>query len=116
MSDTPCLFCRIASGQLPAEPVAQTDSLFAVNDLNPQAPTHVLIIPREHISTLADATERHTGLLGEALQLANRVARERRLSPQGYRVVVNCGPEAGQSVFHLHFHLLGGRAMRWPPG
>jgi len=116
MAQGNCLFCRIARREIPADVVAQTEDFFAVNDINPQAPTHVLIIPTEHISTLADATEDQTALLGRALQLANRLAREHRLMPDGYRVVVNCGPQAGQSVFHLHLHLLGGRPMRWPPG
>ena len=115
MSEVDCLFCRIVQRRLNADIVAETDGLVAVNDVNPQAPTHLLVIPKEHIPTLADATERHTALLGETLQFASRLARQQRLSA-GYRVVINSGAQAGQSVFHLHVHLLGGRAMRWPPG
>ncbi len=116
MTQTSGLFCRMARREINADILAQTEGFFAVRDINPQAPTHLLIIPTEHISTLADATEHHTTLLGQALQFANHLAREERLLPEGYRVVMNCGPQAGQSVFHLHFHLLGGRVMRWPPG
>jgi len=116
MGQTDCLFCRIASRKLPAEIVAETDELVAFKDVNPQAPTHVLIVPTEHIPRLNDATEAHTALMGKALHLANRLAQQYQLMPEGYRVVVNCGPGAGQSVWHLHFHLLGGRAFRWPPG
>ena len=116
MSDANCLFCRITSRQIPAEIVAETGELLAIKDINPQAPTHLLVIPKEHIPTLADATDSHTALLGNALQLANRLARQHHLSQGGYRVVVNTGAEAGQSVLHLHVHLLGGRPFRWPPG
>ena len=116
MSDATCLFCRIASRVAPADIVAEADGLLAFTDSNPQAPTHLLIIPTEHIPTLADASESHTLLLGRAVHFANRLARERRLTEQGYRLVVNCGAAAGQSVWHLHWHLLGGRPMTWPPG
>lgn len=116
MSDANCLFCRIATRVLPANIVAETDGLLAFQDVNPQAPTHLLIIPTEHIPTLAEASEAHTLLLGRAVQFANRLARERGLAESGYRLVVNSGAAAGQSVWHLHWHLLGGRPMRWPPG
>ena len=116
MSDANCLFCRIARRAVPADIVAEADGLLAVTDINPQAPTHLLIIPTEHIPTLADASDAHTPLLGRAVHFANRLARERRLTERGYRLVVNCGAEAGQSVWHLHWHLLGGRPMTWPPG
>lgn len=113
---TDCLFCRIASRKLPAEIVGEADGLLAFKDVNPQAPTHLLVIPTEHIATIADATEAQSALLGRALQFTNRLASQYQLREPGYRVVVNCGEGAGQSVWHLHFHLLGGRAMRWPPG
>ena len=116
MTDAECLFCRIAKRTLPAEIVAERDGLLAVKDIHPQAPTHLLIIPTEHIPTLAEITDAHTRLLGEALQFANRLAQQYRLSHAGYRVVINNGAEAGQSVWHLHFHLLGGRLLGWPPG
>ena len=116
MSSSECLFCRIANRQLPAEIVAERDGLLAFKDINPQAPTHLLIISKEHIPTLADATEAHTALLGQAIHFANRLARQYQLMPPGYRLVINCGASAGQSVWHLHFHLLGGRPLTWPPG
>ena len=116
MSEPGCLFCRIANRTLPADVVAETDGLLAFKDVNPQAPTHLLIVPTEHIPTLAETTEAHTTLMGNALHFANRLARQYQLSQSGYRVVINCGPGAGQSVFHLHLHLLGGRPLRWPPG
>ena len=116
MGETECLFCRIARRHLPAEIVAESDGLLAFKDVNPQAPTHLLIIPTEHIPSLADTTESHTALLGKTVQFANRLARQYQLTQAGYRLVVNCGSQAGQSVWHLHFHLLGGRPLRWPPG
>jgi len=116
MSETDCLFCRIVRRQVMTEIVAEGDGLIAVKDINPQAPIHLLIMPTEHIPTLADATDTHTALLGQALQFANRLARQHELTSSGYRVVINSGAQAGQSVFHLHVHLLGGRTMRWPPG
>ena len=116
MSDANCLFCRITSRPIPAQIVAETGELLAIKDINPQAPIHLLVIPKEHIPTLADATDGQTALLGNALQFANRLARQHQLSQHGYRIVVNTGAEAGQSVLHLHVHLLGGRPFRWPPG
>ena len=116
MEAAECLFCRIASRQMPSKIVAEAEGLLALEDVNPQAPIHLLIIPKEHLPSLADATQAHTTLMGNALHFANRLARSYRLTPSGYRVVINCGPQAGQSVWHLHFHLLGGRAMTWPPG
>lgn len=111
-----CLFCRIVSRELPADIIAEADGLLAFRDTNPQAPTHLLIIPKEHIPSLTEATDAHTTLLGHAIQFANRLARQHRLTEAGYRLVINCGAQAGQSVWHLHLHLLGGRPMKWPPG
>ena len=116
MGTTDCVFCRIANRSLPAEIVAEAEGLLAVKDVNPQAPTHLLIIPTEHIPSLADITASHTTLMGNAVHFANRLARQYQLTQSGYRFVINCGAQAGQSVWHLHLHLLGGRAMRWPPG
>jgi histidine triad (HIT) family protein len=116
MGTEACLFCGVVARTVPAQIVAETGELVAFNDINPQAPTHLLIVPREHIASLAELRPEQTALAGQALQFANRLATEHHLTPAGYRVVVNCGPEAGQSVWHLHFHLLGGRPMRWPPG
>jgi len=110
-----CLFCKIATRQVPAEIVAEAEGLVAVNDIRPQAPVHLLIFPVEHLPTIADATPKHTTLLGNAILLANRLARERHVA-QGYRLVVNCGAQAGQSVWHVHVHVLGGRSFAWPPG
>jgi histidine triad (HIT) family protein len=109
-----CLFCKIASGELPANVVARDQDFVAFRDVNPQAPTHVLVIPRAHVASLNDV---HDGrLLGGLLAHAREVARAEGLADRGYRVVINTNAEAGQTVFHLHAHVLGGRAMRWPPG
>lgn len=116
MSASECLFCRIVNRTIPAEIVGESDGLVAFKDIHPQAPTHLLIIPEEHLPTLADATEAHAGLLGKAMLFANRLARQYQLDKTGYRVVVNNGVAAGQSVWHLHVHLLGGRTLTWPPG
>ena len=116
MAGAECLFCRVANRSLPAEIVAEADGLLAFKDLNPQAPVHLLIIPTEHIPSLIDVQNGQTALIGKAVGLANRLARQFGLDPSGYRLVINCGPEAGQSVPHLHLHLLGGRRLQWPPG
>lgn len=116
MSATPCLFCRIASRQLAAEIVVDDDELVAFHDINPQAPTHLLIIPKTHIARLSELTAEQAHLVGDAVVLANQLARQMGIAEHGYRIVINCGPQAGQSVDHLHVHLLGGRAMHWPPG
>jgi histidine triad (HIT) family protein len=109
-----CLFCKVASGEIPAAVVKRADGLIAFKDINPQAPTHLLVIPADHVATLDAA--RDAGLLGRLLAFARDVAREAGLAERGYRVVVNTNADGGQTVFHLHLHLLGGRAMRWPPG
>jgi histidine triad (HIT) family protein len=111
-----CLFCRIAAKQQKADIVAEDDGLIAFRDINPQAPTHLLIIPTEHVASLDVLSPAHAGMAGRAVSFAARLARTLGLMPEGYRLVMNCGPGAGQTVFHLHLHLLGGRAMRWPPG
>lgn len=116
MSDADCLFCKIAAGEIPAEIVKQGDGWVAFRDINPQAPTHVLIIPREHLPTLNDAGPEKAELLGRLLLAAKQIAGEEGIAESGYRTVLNCNAGAGQSVFHIHAHLLGGRAMGWPPG
>jgi histidine triad (HIT) family protein len=109
-----CLFCRIVAGEIPATEVYRTPTLVAIRDVGPQAPTHVLVIPRQHVESL-NAVE-DSGLLGDLLLAAREVARMERVDARGYRVVINTNAEAGQSVAHLHLHVLGGRAMGWPPG
>ncbi|MEN6326814.1 MAG: histidine triad nucleotide-binding protein [Syntrophomonas sp.] len=111
-----CLFCKIAAGQIPATIVYQDDKIIAINDINPAAPVHVLLIPREHITSLADINERHSELLAHIQLTASKLAKELQISEQGYRLVNNCGIWGGQTVLHLHFHLLGGREFGWPPG
>ena len=109
-----CIFCKIVAGEVPAQVVKQADGMLAFTDLNPQAPTHLLIIPTTHIGSLNDAKDPQ--LLGSLLGFARDLAREKGLDTRGYRVVVNTNPDGGQTVFHLHLHLLGGRPMNWPPG
>ena len=112
MSDN-CIFCKIVRGEIPSKSVAESDTAFAFRDLNPQAPTHVLVIPRAHVASLAEASDQK--MLGELLAFAAQVARKEGLE-EGYRVVANTGPNGGQTVDHLHLHVLGGRRMTWPPG
>ena len=111
-----CLFCRIVAGEIPAALVHQDDHLVAFKDINPQAPLHVLIIPRRHVASLNDLGQEDDGLVGEMVRRAAAIAREHGHAERGYRTVFNCNADAGQSVFHIHLHVLGGRAMRWPPG
>jgi histidine triad (HIT) family protein len=110
-----CLFCKIVAGTIPAKTIYQDDQCIAFADINPQAPTHFLVVPRQHIASLADAGSNHATLLGHLLFVASEIARERGL-PNGYRVVINTGPDGGQTVDHLHLHVLGGRHLTWPPG
>lgn len=109
-----CLFCRIVRGEVPARMVAQNEHCVAFRDINPQAPTHVVIIPREHIPSLNEARDAAT--LGQLSLMAATVARDEGLAERGYRTVVNTNADAGQTVFHIHLHLLGGRRLEWPPG
>jgi histidine triad (HIT) family protein len=109
-----CLFCQIAAGERPATIVYRGDGVIAFRDINPQAPTHILIIPTKHIVSVAEATVEDEGLIGRLMTTAREIAQQENL--KGYRLVINTGSQAGQSVFHLHIHLLGGRAMHWPPG
>jgi histidine triad (HIT) family protein len=114
MSD--CIFCKIAGDEIPAKKVFEDEQVIAFEDVNPVAPVHVLIIPKKHIETLNDATDADTRILGRLLTCAKEIAHEKGLSEAGYRTVLNCGSGAGQSVFHIHLHVLGGRAFHWPPG
>jgi len=111
-----CVFCAIIGGQLPGEFLYQDDAVVAIKDVNPQAPVHLLIIPRRHIPTLLDLDPADEGLMGHICNVATQVATEQQISAEGFRLVVNCGLGAGQSVFHIHFHLMGGRTLHWPPG
>jgi histidine triad (HIT) family protein len=110
-----CLFCKIVRKEIPSEVVAETERALAFQDINPGAPTHVLVIPKEHIASAQELTTDHGDLLGELFELMGRIASDAGLS-RGHRLVTNVGSEAGQSVDHLHFHVLGGRPMSWPPG
>lgn len=113
---TGCLFCRIVAGEIPASIVYQDDRIVAFRDINPQAPGHVLLIPRRHIATLNDLSSEDDALVGELVRRGAAIARELGYSERGYRAVFNCNAEAGQTVFHIHLHLLGGRKFTWPPG
>ncbi len=110
----PCLFCRIARGELPVPFVAETDDCVAFRDINPQAPLHVLVIPRAHVASLNEATD--AAQLGKLSLLAAEIARREGVAADGYRTVINTGAHAGQTVFHVHLHLLAGRSLGWPPG
>ena len=116
MSEPDCLFCRIIAGEIPSEVVHRDDLCVVIRDVNPQAPTHLLVIPSEHLESLDDAARPDEVMLGHLLRMAARLANEQGLSESGYRTVINTGAGAGQSVFHLHVHVLGGRPMNWPPG
>lgn len=111
-----CIFCDIAAGKTPAELIYEDERAVAFRDINPQAPTHLLVIPREHITSLAQAGAEHEGLLGHLLLVGAELARERGIDGPGFRTVINTNPAAGQTVYHIHVHILGGRSMSWPPG
>jgi histidine triad (HIT) family protein len=114
MSD--CLFCKMVSGEIPADVVLDRGGVLAFRDINPQAPTHILLIPKEHVKDVTEIGDAHASLLVELVAAANELARSEGIDSSGYRIVANVGPDAGQTVFHLHLHLLGGRPMGWPPG
>jgi histidine triad (HIT) family protein len=111
-----CLFCRIVAGEIPASKVYEDDRLLAFNDIKPEAPLHVLIIPKRHVATINELTEQDDELVGTMVRRAAAIAAERGFDGSGYRTVFNCNSHAGQTVFHLHLHLLAGRPMGWPPG
>lgn len=115
-TDDDCLFCKIVAGEIPSEKVHESETTYAFRDVNPQAPTHVLVIPRHHIAALDAMTAADVSTLGTTVLKATQIARELGLADDGYRLVVNNGEGAGQTVFHIHIHLLGGRAFGWPPG
>lgn len=111
-----CLFCKIASGELESDIVYQDKSVVAFRDIHPQAPHHILVIPRKHIATLNDAQPEDNALVGKLILTAQQIAKDLRVAADGYRLVMNCNGHGGQTVFHVHLHLLAGRAMHWPPG
>lgn len=111
-----CLFCEIIKGNILSKKVYEDDKVFAFEDINPQAPVHILIIPKEHIGSITDLSINNDSLMGYILRISNKIAEDKSVDKSGYRVVVNCGPDSGQAVFHIHFHLLGGRHLKWPPG
>ena len=115
MSDD-CLFCKIAKGDIPSKPAYEDDTYFAFHDINPTAPTHILIIPRKHIATTNDIEPGDHELVGGMCAVAKKLAEEAGIAEPGYRLVFNCNAGAGQSVYHIHMHLIGGRPMKWPPG
>jgi histidine triad (HIT) family protein len=114
MSD--CLFCKMVSGEIKPDVVFEDDAVLAFRDLNPQAPTHVLVIPKQHIATTNDLDDATAGVVGKMYLAARQIAADEGIAGPGYRTVINCNPGAGQSVYHIHLHLLGGRPMGWPPG
>ena len=113
---TDCLFCKIRDGDIPCDTVFENDDVFAFNDVSPQAPVHVLLIPKKHISTVNDLEDVDEAIMGKLFSAGKNIASQKGLSVDGYRLVVNCNEKAGQTVFHIHMHLLGGRNMTWPPG
>ena len=113
---TDCLFCKMASGEIKPDIVFEDDDVLAFRDINPQAPTHVLIIPKKHIASINDIQFEDEALVGKLYKAAKTIAKQEGFSEKGYRVVMNCGEDAGQTVFHIHLHLLGGRQLTWPPG
>lgn len=114
--DNSCLFCKIVRGEIPCEFIYEDEDIVVFDDIMPQAPVHVLCIPKKHIGTLNDAAEEDSRLLGKMLRTVSSIALDKGVSEAGYRVVINCNRGAGQEVFHLHVHLLGGRDFKWPPG
>jgi histidine triad (HIT) family protein len=111
-----CIFCRIAEKKIPSKIVFEDESVFAFEDTSPQAPVHILLIPKKHIATLLDVADEDLALFGHMVKVANKIARDKGIAERGFRIVTNCNPESGQSVYHIHLHVLGGRQMHWPPG
>lgn len=116
LADSSCLFCRISDGEIPADVVRSTPEVVAFRDINPQAPAHILIIPRKHIPSVSELDAEDADVMGALFLMARELARDEGIEEGGYRMVVNAGADAGQTVFHIHLHLLGGREMGWPPG
>ena len=111
-----CLFCKIVAGDIPSAKVYEDDKVYAFRDIEPQAPVHILIIPKEHIASANELTEENVSIVGHIFAVAAKIAKEEGIAEGGYRIVNNCGEDGGQTVKHLHFHMLGGRSLAWPPG
>jgi histidine triad (HIT) family protein len=111
-----CIFCKIAEGKIPSKKVYEDDYVLAFYDIAPQAPVHILIIPKKHFSTILEIEQSDRELIGHIFLIANKIAKDMGVNERGFRIVVNCNRDGGQTVFHLHFHLLAGRTMHWPPG
>ncbi len=111
-----CLFCKIAAGDIPSAKVYEDDLVYAFRDIEPQAPVHILIIPKEHIASANEITEENASIVGHIFAVAAKIAKDEGIADGGYRIVNNCGQDGGQTVGHLHFHMLGGRSLQWPPG
>ena len=111
-----CLFCKIINGDIPSAKVYEDDKVYAFRDIEPQAPVHILIIPKEHIASANELTEENASIVGHIFAVAAKIAKEEGIADSGYRIVNNCGEDGGQTVKHLHFHMLGGRSLQWPPG
>lgn len=116
MAATDCLFCKLVARDIKADIVYEDEHLLAFRDIHPQAPIHILVIPKQHIATLNDAIDEHASLLGRMMLAAQAIARDMGVSENGYRLVMNCNRDGGQAVFHIHLHLLAGRSLHWPPG
>jgi histidine triad (HIT) family protein len=114
MNETNCIFCKILGKEIPAKPIYEDEQVIAINDIDPKAPTHILILPRQHIATLNDLPDGE--IVGHMVHTASKLAKKLELAEDGYRVVLNCNQEGGQAVYHIHAHLLAGRKMTWPPG
>ncbi|HCL81330.1 MAG TPA: histidine triad nucleotide-binding protein [Nitrospiraceae bacterium] len=114
MSD--CIFCKIIEKKIPAKIIYEDEHALAFEDLNPQAPVHALVIPKKHIPTTLDIKEEDNNLIGHLIKVANKIASDKGIAERGFRIVTNCNPESGQTVYHIHLHVLGGRPMHWPPG
>ena len=111
-----CLFCKIASGQIPSTKVYEDGLVYAFRDIDPQAPSHILIIPKEHISSVNEIDDKNCAVVGHIFKVASQIAKEEGIDKDGYRIVTNIGENGGQTVGHLHYHMLGGRCLQWPPG
>ncbi|KJR41937.1 histidine triad (HIT) protein [Candidatus Magnetoovum chiemensis] len=116
MTDDNCIFCKIINREISSNIVYENEQVFAFEDINPQAPVHILIIPKKHIPTMLETPQDDNALIGHLFQVAASIAKEKGIAERGYRTVMNCNRDAGQTVFHLHIHLIGGRIMHWPPG